>query len=135
MVAPNHTLQPTGARDVVRSLSVAARHMGSLVLLAALSLLFIELSLFVRGRERALGVAPTAEVRKAIWVGIAWINAPVLPIMLGPMAIQQLLWPGDSGLISVSLLLLGFIVAWAWWSVTVSMWRRWAAQRRMAPEA
>jgi hypothetical protein len=29
----------------------------------------------------------------------------------------------------VSLLALGLALSWAWWSVNVSLWRRWAARR------
>jgi hypothetical protein len=109
--------------------------MRSIVLLTICAAMYVVLSVLLRSRQRALGLASSAEVRKAIWVGIAWVNAPVLPILLGPVEIRQLLVPGGSNLISGVLLLIGFVLAWAWWSVNVSLWRRWAARRNIDPTA
>jgi hypothetical protein len=108
--------------------------MNYLLPLGILLVAYVGLSLLVRAREKALGVAPAAEVRKAIWIGIAWINAPLLPIMLGPTAAYQELKPGGPAIIGGLLFLTGFVLAWAWWSVNVSLWRRWAARRGIDPE-
>jgi len=106
-----------------------------IVLLGVLGVIYAVLSKLMRARQRALGIAPSAEVRKAIWVGIVWINAPVLPILLGPLAIQKLVFPGGSALVSSLWVFLGFVLAWAWWSVNVSLWRRWAARHKIDPVA
>jgi hypothetical protein len=106
-----------------------------IILLSVLGAVYILLSMLLRARQRALGVAPSAEVRRTIWVGIVWINTPVLPIFLGPLAIKNVMLPGTSYLISGVLLLLGFVLAWAWWSVNVSPWRRWAARHIIDPVA
>jgi hypothetical protein len=109
--------------------------MRSSALFFVLVIPYILISFLLRKRQRALGLAPSAQVRKAIWVGIFWVNAPILPILLGPMAITKNLWPHGSKVILGLMLLLGFVLAWAWWSINVSLWRRWAARHNIDPVA
>ena len=93
------------------------------------------LSYLVRKRQRSLGLAPSAELRHAIRVGIIWVNAPVLPLMFAPVLLYKGFAPSGSNVVAAALFLIGFIVAWAWWSINVSRWRRWAAGRGLDAEA
>jgi len=104
-----------------------------LVLLGILVAANIGLSVWIRRKEKALGVAPSVELRKAIWVGLAWVNVPILPIMLAPLAFAQYVLKEESNYVLGLMLLLGSLLAWAWWSVNVSLWRRWAARRGLNP--
>jgi hypothetical protein len=77
-------------------------------------------------------------VWQAILIGHLVITVPVIVAMLyfawlGPIAgglivavikINELFWLIRSGII-----LIGFIVAWVWWSVMVPRWRKWALQK------
>jgi hypothetical protein len=73
--------------------------------------------------------------RAATWVGAVLINGPLVPIMAGPLCVAQYVfnWP-MSFMIGFGLLLLGFVLAWSWWSVGVTLWRRWAARRGVDPD-
>jgi len=103
-------------------------------ILAFMLVVYVTLSLIERRQDRALGKVPSKELRKAVWVGIFWINVPVLPLLVGPLFLWRNTVP-TIGLVSASLLLLlGFLASWAWWSVNVSLWRRWAGRRGLDPE-
>jgi hypothetical protein len=103
-------------------------------ILAFMLVAYVVLSFVERRQDRAFGKLPSKELRKAVWLGIFWINVPILPLLIGPLLLWLYFVPG-SGLISASFfLLLGFLVSWAWWSVSVSLWRRWAARRGIDPE-
>lgn len=67
-------------------------------------------------------------VRKAIFVGLLWVNGPIFPFLLGMPALAfvlmatfdlplYLLWVGIGT---------GFIFAWLWWAISVPKWRLWA---------
>lgn len=103
-------------------------------ILAIMLVAYVALSIVERRRDRALGKVPSKKLREAVWLGIVWINLPVLPLLLGPLLLWRYFVP-TSGLASASsFLLLGFLTSWAWWSVNVSLWRRWAARRGLDPE-
>ncbi len=87
---------------------------------------YVVLSIYLRRKQRELGYSPSPETRKAIWVGIAWIQVPLIPIMVGPLLVQQEIILNANPIVSGLCLLFGFVIAWAWWSVNVSLWRRWA---------
>jgi hypothetical protein len=46
-----------------------------------------------------------------------------------PVAIAQAFAPIRSLVSGALLLMLGFVLAWAWWSINVTLWRRWASSR------
>ena len=89
---------------------------------------YVALSMYLRKKQRDLGHSPSPETRKAIWVGIAWIQLPLIPFMIGPLFLQQEILSNKNPIVSGFCLLAGFVIAWAWWSVNVSLWRRWAEQ-------
>lgn len=73
--------------------------------------------------------------RAATWVGVLLINGPLIPIMVGPLFVaQRVRGLEPSAALVGGLLLLGFVLAWSWWSVGVTLWRRWAAQRGVDPD-
>jgi hypothetical protein len=74
--------------------------------------------------------------RTAVWVGVILINGPLIPLMVGPLFIVQWvlgLLPGTAPAASIAALVLGFALAWNWWSVGVTLWRNWAARRGVNP--
>lgn len=98
-------------------------------LLIIMCVAYVALCIYLGKKHRKLGYTPSSETRKAVWVGIAWIQAPIIPFMVGPLFIQKELLSNNDPVISALCLLFGFIIAWAWWSVNVSLWRRWAARK------
>ena len=73
-------------------------------------------------------------VGRAIWTGMAWVNGPVLFLLIGPLwifngAIERgLIGPAYRWLATV-LFGAGFVLAWTWWSFNVPRWRLWAYER------
>lgn len=68
------------------------------------------------------------------WIGAIAVNGPLIPLMIGPLALLQHVFDIHDPLASSLCLALGFVVAWAWWSVGVTVWRWWATSRRgMSP--
>jgi len=67
--------------------------------------------------------------RIAIWIGIAWINLPLVPQMVGPFEVYRLFVLRDSKLLDAALLVAGFVTAWVWWSINVMLWRAWSLRR------
>jgi hypothetical protein len=81
----------------------------------------------------------TFGVGKAILIGHLIVNVPVVAIILVffslgvvvaglvepifPLQLSWLFWP-----IVLGLTLIGFILAWLWWSYSVPRWRKWAIQ-------
>lgn len=102
--------------------------------LAVMLVIYAVLSIIERKQERALGIVRSKELRRAIWVGILWINVPVLPLLLSPLFVWRHFAPDSGILVSSLFLLLGFLTSWAWWSVNVSLWRRWAKRRDIDPK-
>jgi tetratricopeptide (TPR) repeat protein len=78
----------------------------------------------------------TMSIARAIWVGLLWVNGPVMLLLIGVPTVGVLamtrLPPADAGwkaAILLSSIVLGFTLAWLWWSVTVPKWRLWAYER------
>jgi hypothetical protein len=75
--------------------------------------------------------------RTAIVIGTIWVNIPVLPLMFMPMAIYVIELGPEAHQRATPLLflwligtfLLGFAIAWVWWSTMVPQWRVWAWPR------
>lgn len=67
-------------------------------------------------------------VRTAIWVGLLWVNLPVLPLMFVPLLLITL-WMEAPGYWALAAWAGGFVAAWLWWSVNVPRWRLWAYAR------
>jgi hypothetical protein len=79
-------------------------------------------------------------VRRAILVGTAWVNLPVLGIMLGgwalpPYVVQifdvkaPAIGAAGAALLMAAWFLVPFVAAWLWWSFNVPKWRVWAMER------
>lgn len=90
---------------------------------------YFALSVFVKKKQRDLDLSPSAATKKAIWTGVFWIQVPILPIFLGPLFVQKEIISNENVLISSLCLAFGFLFAWLWWSVNVSLWRRWAKKK------
>ena len=76
--------------------------------------------------RKTSGLSATAATR----IGAVFILGPLLPIFIAPLYVAEYLFGFQIGLASGSaLVLFGFLLAWSWWSVTITIWRRWAAQR------
>jgi hypothetical protein len=79
----------------------------------------------------------STSVRRAIAIGTAWVNLPVLPLMLAPLTIYVSRVPRtvDADALPGALagmlgsFLTGFVVAWLWWALMVPRWRLWAWRR------
>ena len=63
------------------------------------------------------------------------MNGPVLPLLIGPMWLTQFRSESsEHPVLFLSMLPFGFVLAWCWWSVSVSAWRWWALRYRdMSP--
>ena len=73
--------------------------------------------------------------RAATWIGVVAINGPVIPIMVGPVFVAECIFGSPIPFLpGAGSLLLGFLLAWSWWSVTVTLWRRWATRRGIDPD-
>ena len=83
----------------------------------------------LRISDRSIVGVGSISARKATWIGLLWINGPIIPLMILPLAVRQFFVGQRDDLIAAILLLLGFALAWTWWSVNVTLWRRWAARR------
>jgi hypothetical protein len=71
--------------------------------------------------------------RTAVWAGLILINGPLIPLMIGPLFIGQWLLARTVPIASIALLVLGFALAWSWWSAGVTLWRGWSARRGVNP--
>jgi len=68
--------------------------------------------------------------RVATWVGSLWVSWAAIPWIVVPIfAYQGLVSRRPNIWIGVLLGIVGFACAWSWWSVNVTLWRRWAARR------
>jgi hypothetical protein len=73
--------------------------------------------------------------RAATWIGVIAINGPIVPIMVGPLFVGTQVFGSHIPLLAgAGLLLLGFVLASAWWSVMVTFWRQWATRRGVDPD-
>jgi hypothetical protein len=61
------------------------------------------------------------------------INGPLIPLMVVPLFIGQWLFARVAPVASIALFVLGFALAWSWWSAGVTLWRSWAARRGLNP--
>jgi hypothetical protein len=75
----------------------------------------------------------SASPRITTLVGAIAVNGPVIPLMIGPLALLLYVFNVHDPLTSALTLALGFVLAWAWWSVGVTIWRWWATTRRGMP--
>jgi hypothetical protein len=60
---------------------------------------------------------------KIKWSARLLVNGPVLLLLVGPLYIFHGL-AKSIPILSIALFIVGFILAWAWWSVAVSYWRK-----------
>jgi hypothetical protein len=81
----------------------------------------------------ALPAPGSASPRTTILIGAIAVNGPLIPLMIGPLALLQYIFDIHDPLASVLSLVFGFILAWSWWSVGVSLWRWWATTCRGMP--
>lgn len=81
----------------------------------------------------SMPAAGSASPRITTLVGAIAVNGPVIPLMVGPLALLQYVFNIHAPLASALSLVLGFVLAWAWWSVGVTVWRWWATSRRGMP--
>ena len=77
-------------------------------LLPLLVVAYIVVAIVVRKKQRALGLSPPTELRRVIWVGIAWVNGPSLPLLLLPLFLQQRFALSWSATASAAILAAGF---------------------------
>src|SRR5262249_25473930 len=78
---------------------------------------------------QAHGNARWPSARTAVCIGSLWVSWAALPWIVVPLAAYQMLAGQRHLAIEAMLLLLGFVCAWSWWSVNVTLWRRWARRR------
>ena len=62
----------------------------------------------------------------AIVVGTLVVNLPVFALLAGPAFIASSMGRDD---LTLWILLLSFVAAWGWWSLSVPRWRLWAYER------
>ena len=67
--------------------------------------------------------------RAAIWIGSMWVSWAALPWIAAPLAVFRSIADQRNYWIEGTLVLIGFVCAWAWWSINVTLWRNWAARR------
>lgn len=73
-------------------------------------------------------------VTRAVWIGLAWVNGPVLLLLFLPAwTFGELV---ERGIVSrqyngfgILVFVGGFALAWTWWSLSVPRWRIWAYER------
>lgn len=81
----------------------------------------------------SIPAAGSASPRITTLVGAIAVNGPVIPLMVGPLALLQYVFNVHHPLAMALSLALGFVLAWAWWSVGVTVWRWWATSHRGMP--
>uniref|UniRef100_UPI00402B9BD3 DUF4240 domain-containing protein n=1 Tax=Methylomonas sp. PHL2-19 TaxID=3438878 RepID=UPI00402B9BD3 len=81
----------------------------------------------------AVPTTGSASPRVTVLIGAVLINGMVIPLMIGPMALLQQVFHIREPLPSALSLLLGFCLAWIWWSVGVTIWRWWATSHQGMP--
>ena len=69
-----------------------------------------------------------------VGIGVTGVNLPALALMILPIFVLQEWFSVEPPLPQFAALIGGFLLGWLWWSVTVSVWRRWAESRGMSPE-
>lgn len=66
-------------------------------------------------------------------VGVCVVSLPTLPLLLAPLLVLQAWLSLEPPLPHFLALTIGFVVAWLWWSLMVTWWRKWAESRGMSP--
>jgi len=84
--------------------------------------------------EFRYAIAPDASpiglsAENATRIGTVWINLPVVPWVIAPLGLHEWFGFQSGNFVKLLLLVLGFVCAWSWWSVNVTLWRRWATRR------
>lgn len=74
-----------------------------------------------------------ASPRITTLIGVVAVNGPVIALMVGPLALLRYVFDSQDPLLSALSLALGFVLAWTWWSVGITVWRSWAITRRGMP--
>lgn len=72
-------------------------------------------------------------LRNTVLAGVTCISGPIIPLMVLPLYLVQTWIKPEPPVLQPVALALGFVLAWLWWSVGVSIWRRWAARRGLLP--
>lgn len=71
---------------------------------------------------------PQISVARAVLIGTLIVNGPVFALLAVGVVVATLLTP-QIGNWAVVALVIGFALAWLWWSLTVPHWRLWAYAR------
>jgi hypothetical protein len=84
--------------------------------------------------EKSQIMKSTLSVGRAILIGLLVVNGPVFTLLFGPLFVFVQL--EDKGIVGRSynwvglvVIVVSFVLAWLWWSVSVPRWRRWAYER------
>ena len=101
----------------------------AMVALVLMLLAYALTSLLLKRRERRLGIVPSQGMIRTIWVGVAWINVPAFFLLMAPLVAHLGMARQRNVPLALLLLALGFLLSVSWWSLNVSLWRRWAASR------
>jgi hypothetical protein len=72
---------------------------------------------------------PAASALKAVLVGQAVVNLPVIAIILIAFSVGGMLLPQQPWISLVA----GVILGWAWWSLAIRRWRAWALSKGVPP--
>lgn len=80
----------------------------------------------------ALPKAGAGRVDMTVLAGKVLVNWPTVPLMVAPIVIMQAWFSPQPPLPQFLALGGGFALAWLWWSVGASLWRRWAKARGMS---
>jgi hypothetical protein len=67
---------------------------------------------------------------RAVLLGHLFVNVPVLLLIIGFSVLGNILLPHGWFVF----FLVGFALAWTWWSLSVPRWRRWALNRGAPPD-
>jgi hypothetical protein len=69
----------------------------------------------------------SVSIDQAIRKGLLVVNAPVMLLLFGPVTAAHYL-VGKIPIV-IAAAVIGFVLAWLWWSVSVPKWRLWAYER------
>jgi membrane protease YdiL (CAAX protease family) len=82
----------------------------------------------------ALPKAGSRSPRLTVVVGVVTVSFPTVPLLIGPILILQTWFPLEPPIPQFTALAVGLTVAWVWWSISASAWRRWARNGGMSAE-
>lgn len=85
--------------------------------------------------ELLLSIAASSSMtsRVTVFAGTIAVNLPIIPLIVGPLALLKYVFNIYDPLYSALSLVLGFILAWSWWSISITVWRWWANKHRGMP--